>query len=141
MILSDQFTDHRMCHVNGCVLISWWLIEEWVCCGYICVCMTSSSMRSLERKARQHNTTERQGNTTQLAQGSHFSKKKVASGGTGTYDRPLARGRSYQLSYRGSSAGWARITPCVCLLSHISPLERLFVLKILSRTQRATEVS
>ena len=28
----------------------------------------------------------------------------------------------------------------VCLLSHISPLEHLFVLKILSRTQRATEV-
>ena len=28
----------------------------------------------------------------------------------------------------------------VCLLSHISPLERLFILKILSRTQRATEV-
>ena len=28
----------------------------------------------------------------------------------------------------------------VCLLSHISPLELLFVLKILSRTQRATEV-
>ena len=29
---------------------------------------------------------------------------------------------------------------CVCLLSHISLLERLFVLKILSCTQRATEV-
>ena len=29
---------------------------------------------------------------------------------------------------------------CVCLLSHISPLERLFVLKILSRTQQAMEV-
>ena len=28
----------------------------------------------------------------------------------------------------------------MCLLSHISPLERLFVLKILSRTQQATEV-
>ena len=28
----------------------------------------------------------------------------------------------------------------VCLLSQISPLERLFVLKILSRTQRAAEV-
>ena len=28
----------------------------------------------------------------------------------------------------------------VCLLSHISPLERLFVLKTLSRTQRATKV-
>ena len=28
----------------------------------------------------------------------------------------------------------------LCLLSHISPLECLFVLKILSRTQRATEV-
>ena len=29
---------------------------------------------------------------------------------------------------------------CVCLLSHISPTERLFVLKTLSRTQRATKV-
>ena len=28
----------------------------------------------------------------------------------------------------------------VCLLSHISPLERLFVLKTLSRTQRATKI-
>ena len=28
----------------------------------------------------------------------------------------------------------------MCLLSHISPLERLFVLKTLSRTQRATKV-
>ena len=28
----------------------------------------------------------------------------------------------------------------VCLLSHISPLERLFVLKMLSRTQRETKV-
>ena len=29
---------------------------------------------------------------------------------------------------------------CVCLLSHILPLERLFVLKSLPRAQRATEV-
>ena len=29
---------------------------------------------------------------------------------------------------------------CVCLLSHISPLEHLFVLKLLSHTQWATEV-
>ena len=29
---------------------------------------------------------------------------------------------------------------CVCLLSHISPMERLFVLKTLSRTKRATKV-
>ena len=29
---------------------------------------------------------------------------------------------------------------CVCLLSHISPTEHLFVLKTLSRTQRATKV-
>ena len=28
----------------------------------------------------------------------------------------------------------------VCMLSHISLLERLFILKILSRTERATEV-
>ena len=34
-------------------------------------------MRRLERKARQHNTTERQSNTTQLAQGSYYSKKKL----------------------------------------------------------------
>ena len=30
---------------------------------------------------------------------------------------------------------------CVCLLSHISPLDHLFVLKILSYTQRATKVN
>ena len=29
---------------------------------------------------------------------------------------------------------------CVCLLSHISPLQHLFILNILSCTQRATEV-
>ena len=34
-------------------------------------------MRCLERKTRQHNTTERQSNTTQLTQGSYFSKKKL----------------------------------------------------------------
>ena len=35
----------------------------------------------------------------------------------------------------------ARVTGlCVCLLSHISPMERLFVLKTLPRTQRATKV-
>ena len=37
----------------------------------------------------------------------------------------------------------ARVTVvvlCVCLLSHISPTERLFALKTLSRTQRATKV-
>ena len=28
----------------------------------------------------------------------------------------------------------------LCVSSHISPLERLFILKILSRSQRATEV-
>ena len=33
-----------------------------------------------------------------------------------------------------------RVCVCVCLLSHISLLERLFVLKTLSRTQRETKV-
>ena len=51
---------------------------------------------------------ERQGNTTRPRQ--YFSKKKAASGGTRTHDYPLARQHSYQLSYRGSSAGWAQIT-------------------------------
>ena len=34
----------------------------------------------------------------------------------------------------------ARVTVVGSVVSHISPLERLFVLKLLSRTQRATEV-
>ena len=39
------------------------------------------------------------------------------------------------LQYLGLS-----VCVCVCLLSHISPTERLFVLKTLSHTQRATKV-
>ena len=35
---------------------------------------------------------------------------------------------------------WVCVCVCVSVCCHISPLERLFVLKILSRTQRATEV-
>ena len=37
---------------------------------------------------------------------------------------------------------WSSVCVCVsvCLLSHISPTERLFVMKTLSRTQRATKV-
>ena len=45
---------------------------------------------------------------------------------------------------RHACAGWVCVSVCVhvcvCLLSHISPLERLFILKILSRTERATKV-
>ena len=41
---------------------------------------------------------------------------------------------------RSEGYGSRPVCVSVCLLSHISPLERLFVLKILSRTQRATEV-
>ena len=40
----------------------------------------------------------------------------------------------------GAHAQRGLVCLCVCLLSHISPLERLFVLKTLSRTQRATKV-
>ena len=41
-----------------------------------------------------------------------------------------------------SAFHWVCVCVClsVCLLSHISPMERLFVLKTLSRTQRATKV-
>ena len=64
----------------------------------------------LEKKARQRNTRERQSNTTQLAQGSYFSKKKLPWVGFKPMAVRLLGVRSYQLSYRGSSAGWARIT-------------------------------
>ena len=41
-----------------------------------------------------------------------------------------------------SAFHWVCLCVCVsvCLLSHISPTERLFILKTLSRTQRATKV-
>ena len=57
-------------------------------------------------KATQHNRKTKQHNTTRPRQ-LFFKEKIAASGGTRTHDRPLARRRSYQLSYRGSSVGWA----------------------------------
>ena len=41
---------------------------------------------------------------------------------------------------RRACAARVTVVGSVCLLSHISPMERLFVLKTLSRTQRATKV-
>ena len=41
---------------------------------------------------------------------------------------------------RSEGYGSVCVCVCVCLLSSISPMERLFVLKTLSRTQRATKV-
>ena len=63
----------------------------------------------------QHNT---EGNTTQKDKATQpnstnqlfFKEKLAASSGTWTYDHLLFRQHSYQLSYWGSSAGWARIT-------------------------------
>ena len=52
-------------------------------------------------KATQHNRKTKQHNTTRPRQ-LFFKEKIAASGGTRTHDRPLARQRSYQLSYRGS---------------------------------------
>ena len=70
-----------------------------------------SSMRRSERRqgnTTQHNTTQH--NTTQLAQDSYFSKKKLPRVGFEPTTVRLLGVCSYQLSYRGSSAGWARIT-------------------------------
>ena len=48
---------------------------------------------------------------TTMPQDELFLKEKLAVlGGTRTHDNLLSRQRSYQLSYRGSSAGWAQIT-------------------------------
>ena len=63
----------------------------------------------LGKKARQHNTTERQNNTTQLAQNSYFQRKKLPQVAFEPSIVRLLGVRSYQLSCRGSSAGWARI--------------------------------
>ena len=65
---------------------------------------------TLRKKARQHNITERKSHTTQLAQDSYFSRKKLPRVGLEPTTVCLLGVRSYQLSYRDSSAGWARIT-------------------------------
>ena len=61
------------------------------------------------RKARQSNTTQQKDKAAQLAQSSYF-EKIAASGGTRNLYHQLSRLCSYQLSYRGSSAGWVQIT-------------------------------
>ena len=47
---------------------------------------------------------------------------------------------AYLVNPRRACAARVTVVGSVCLLSHISPMERLFVLKTLSRTQRATKV-
>ena len=56
----------------------------------------------------------------------------------GTPDRPVFINPRRACAARVTVVGSVCLS--VCLLSHISPLERLFVLKTLSRTQRATKV-
>ena len=46
----------------------------------------------------------------------------------------------YIINPRRACAARVTVVGSVCPLSHISPMERLFVLKTLSRTQRATKV-
>ena len=63
----------------------------------------------------------------------------MASGGIRPYILLLALGAHAQRGLRWLGL-CVCVCVCVCLLSHISPLERLFVLKLLSRTERTTEV-
>ena len=67
------------------------------------------SLQEMLRKSRQqqqHNRKAKQHNATRPKQ-SFFKEKLAASGGTRTHDHQLSRRCSYQLSSRGSSAGWA----------------------------------
>ena len=82
------------------------------------------SIQEMLRKARQqqqHNRKAKQHNTTRPKQ-SFFKEKLAASGGTRTHDHQLARRCSYQLSYRGSSAGWAE--SCIQILKHLNLINR-----------------
>ena len=63
-----------------------------------------------EGKATQHNRKTKQHNTTQLAQDSCFQRKKLPRVEFEPTTVRLLGVRSYQLSNRGSLAGWARIT-------------------------------
>ena len=75
------------------------------------VLWASSCLRDAEKgKARQQQQHNR--NTTQLAQNSHFSKKRV---GLEPMIISFSRKGSYQLSYLGSSAGWAES----CIQVHV----------------------
>ena len=65
--------------------------------------MHNHSKRCWERQGNNNNRTERQSNRARLKQ------SFAASGGTRTHDHQLSRWHSYQLSYRGSSVGWAWI--------------------------------
>ena len=92
-------------------------LKAYICVLYVLfvwsICLLSAiheqSIREMLRKARQqqqHNRKAKQHNTTRPKQ-SFFKEKLAALGGTRTHDHQLARRCSYQLSYRGSSAGWA----------------------------------
>ena len=72
--------------------------------------MNNPSRDAEKGKATQHNLPE-----TVI-----FKEKLAASGGTRTHDHQLARRCSYQLSYRGSSAGWAE--SCIHVQSFILSL-------------------
>ena len=82
------------------------------------------SIQEMLRKARQqqqHNRKAKQHNATRPKQ-SFFKEKLAASGGTRTHDHQLTRRCSYQLSYRGSSAGWAE--SCIQILKHLNLINR-----------------
>ena len=56
------------------------------------------------------------------------------------FDCPTCFDSGVFVNPRRACAARVTVVGSVCPLSHISPMERLFVLKTLSRTQRATKV-
>ena len=134
--------------------------SEGYCSCRVCVCVCLLSHISLLERLFVLKTLSRTQRETKVKQFVGFSLKPLRCRDPAlpplyghAYSRPffsctrmrISRVYTRMIHRRGFSTlvlfiGSVCVCLSVCLLSHISPMERLFVLKTLSRTQRATKV-